>query len=87
MRPFLVPCLVAIALAAWPSLAPPARAADAPPTLTAQQAQHELRILESGLTDPVMAARLAATSAHMQARNGPEKAAGLLESLALRGRA
>lgn len=51
MRPFLVPCLIAIALAAWPSLAPPARAADAPPTLTAQQAQHELRILERGLTD------------------------------------
>lgn len=50
MRPFLLPCLVGIALAASLST-PPARAADAQPTLTAQQAQRELRILERGLTD------------------------------------
>ncbi|MFN3641596.1 MAG: glycosyltransferase [Gemmobacter sp.] len=38
--------------------------------------------IEHCLTDPAMKARLAATSAHMQAQNGPEKAAGLLERLA-----
>ena len=43
--------------------------------------------IERCLTDPVMTARLAATSAHMQARNGPDKAAGLLEALALPGQA
>ena len=37
--------------------------------------------LETCLSDPAMQARLAATSAHMQRRNGPEKAAGLLEAL------
>ena len=36
--------------------------------------------IESCLTDPAMKA-LAATSAHMQAQNGPEKAARLLEGL------
>jgi len=38
--------------------------------------------LESLLVDRVMAARLAATSAHMQSRQGPEKAARLLSELA-----
>ena len=38
--------------------------------------------VETCLTDPAMQARLAATSARMQAQNGPEKAAGLLEGLA-----
>ncbi|MBX3567201.1 MAG: glycosyltransferase [Rhizobiaceae bacterium] len=37
--------------------------------------------IETCLTDPAMKARLAATSKHMQAQNGPEKAAGLLETL------
>jgi len=37
--------------------------------------------IETCLTDPAMKAKLAATSQHMQARNGPEKAAGLLERL------
>ena len=37
--------------------------------------------IETCLSDPAMKARLAATSAHMQASNGPEKAAGLLEGL------
>ena len=37
--------------------------------------------LEACLTDPAMKAKLAATSKHMQAQNGPEKAAGLLEKL------
>ena len=37
--------------------------------------------IETCLTDPAMKARLAATSAHMQAQNGPQKAAGLLEAL------
>jgi len=37
--------------------------------------------IEACLTDPAMQARLAATSADMQAQNGPEKAAGLLEGL------
>lgn len=37
--------------------------------------------LESCLSDAAMQAKLKATSAHMQARNGPEKAAGLLERL------
>lgn len=38
--------------------------------------------IETCLTDPTMQARLQATSAHMQARNGPEKAADLLTKLA-----
>lgn len=38
--------------------------------------------IETCLTDPAMKARLAATSAHMQSRNGPQKAADLLEKLA-----
>ena len=38
--------------------------------------------IEAMLTDPAMTARLAATSAHMQARRGPEKAARLLARLA-----
>ncbi|KPQ09914.1 MAG: putative glycosyl transferase [Rhodobacteraceae bacterium HLUCCA09] len=38
--------------------------------------------LEAMLTDRAMQERLAATSAHMQARSGTEKAAGLLEQLA-----
>jgi UDP:flavonoid glycosyltransferase YjiC (YdhE family) len=37
--------------------------------------------IEACLTDPAMRAKLAATSAHMQSQNGPEKAAGLLEAL------
>lgn len=37
--------------------------------------------IEHCLTDAAMQARLAATSAHMQAANGPEKAARLLEGL------
>ena len=40
-----------IALAACLSLASPARAAESPAALTAEQAQRELRILERGLTD------------------------------------
>ncbi len=38
--------------------------------------------IETCLGDPAMRARLAATSAHMQAQDGPQKAAGLLEGLA-----
>ncbi|MCC5972924.1 MAG: glycosyltransferase [Rubellimicrobium sp.] len=38
--------------------------------------------LETCLTDPAMKAKLAQTSAHMQAASGPEKAADLLEKLA-----
>jgi MGT family glycosyltransferase len=37
--------------------------------------------IETCLTDPAMQKKLAATSAQMQAQNGPEKAAGLLEGL------
>jgi MGT family glycosyltransferase len=37
--------------------------------------------LETCLSDAAMQAKLKATSAHMQAQNGPEKAAGLLERL------
>ena len=37
--------------------------------------------IEACLTDPAMKAKLAATSAQMQAQNGPAKAAGLLEGL------
>ena len=37
--------------------------------------------IETCLTDPAMKAKLAATSAHMQSQNGPEKAAGLIEAL------
>lgn len=37
--------------------------------------------IEACLTDPVMKAKLAKTSAQMHAQNGPEKAAGLLEAL------
>ena len=37
--------------------------------------------IEACLTDPAMQKKLAATSAQMQAQNGPEKAAGLLEGL------
>lgn len=40
-----------------------------------------IAMIETCLTDPAMKARLAATSAHMQAQNGPQKAAGLLEAL------
>jgi UDP:flavonoid glycosyltransferase YjiC (YdhE family) len=40
-----------------------------------------LAMIETCLTDPAMAAKLAATSAHMQGQNGPEKAARLLEGL------
>jgi len=40
-----------------------------------------IAMIETCLTDPAMQARLATTSAHMQAQNGPEKAAGLLEAL------
>ena len=40
-----------------------------------------LKKIETCLTDRAMKAKLAATSAHMQAQNGPEKAAGLLERL------
>ena len=40
-----------------------------------------LQAIETCLSDEAMRSRLAATSAHMQGRNGPEKAAGLLESL------
>ncbi len=38
--------------------------------------------IETCLTDPAMKAKLAQTSAHMQAASGPEKAADLLEKLA-----
>lgn len=37
--------------------------------------------IETCLTDSAMKAKLASTSTHMQAQNGPEKAAGLLEGL------
>ena len=37
--------------------------------------------IETCLTDAKMKAKLAKTSAQMQAQNGPEKAAGLLEAL------
>ena len=37
--------------------------------------------IETLLTDQAMQAKLAATSAHMQAQNGPQKAAGLLDAL------
>ena len=40
-----------------------------------------LQAIETCLSDEAMRSRLAATSAHMQGRSGPEKAAGLLESL------
>jgi len=42
--------------------------------------------IETCLADPAMRARLDATSAHMQAQRGTEKAARLLEQLALEGR-
>ncbi len=51
MRPIAFFRLAGIALAACLSLASPARAAESPATLTAEQAQRELRILERGLTD------------------------------------
>ena len=38
--------------------------------------------IETCQSDPAMHSRLEATSAHMRSRNGPEMAAGLLESLA-----
>jgi MGT family glycosyltransferase len=41
--------------------------------------------LDRMINDPEMKARLAATSAHMQARNGPEKAAGILDQLVKTG--
>ena len=41
-----------------------------------------LEAIETCLSDRAMRAKLEATSAHMQSRNGPEMAAGLLESLA-----
>ena len=37
--------------------------------------------LDACITDPALAAKLAATSSRMQAQNGPEKAASLLETL------
>ncbi|TIQ75248.1 MAG: glycosyl transferase family 1, partial [Mesorhizobium sp.] len=37
--------------------------------------------IEACLTDSAIRAKLAKTSAQMQAQNGPEKAAGLLEKL------
>ena len=37
--------------------------------------------IDACLTDPAIQAKLAATSAHMQSQNGPEKAATLLEGL------
>ena len=40
-----------------------------------------LEAIESCLGDSAMRSKLRATSAHMQSRGGPEKAAGLLESL------
>ncbi len=40
-----------------------------------------LEAIEACLADQAMQSKLAATSAHMQSRSGPEKAAGLLESL------
>ena len=40
-----------------------------------------LEAIETCLSDRAMHAKLQATSAHMQSRSGPEKAAGLLESL------
>ena len=40
-----------------------------------------LEAIETCLSDEAMRSRLEATSAHMQSRNGPEKAADLLESL------
>ena len=41
-----------------------------------------LEAIETCQSDPAMHSRLEATSAHMRSRNGPEMAAGLLESLA-----
>ncbi|KJS09156.1 MAG: glycosyl transferase family 1 [Hoeflea sp. BRH_c9] len=41
--------------------------------------------LEACITDPAMKAKLEATSAHMQARNGPKKAAGILDQLVTGG--
>ena len=40
-----------------------------------------LEAIETCLSDRTMRSRLEATSVHMQSRNGPEKAAGLLEGL------
>jgi len=37
--------------------------------------------IDACLTDPDMKAKMAATSAHMQQFNGPERAAGLLDQL------
>ncbi len=51
MRPIAFSRLAGIALAACLSLPSPARAAESPAALTAEQAQRELRILERGLTD------------------------------------
>ena len=41
--------------------------------------------LEACVNNPGMKARLAATSAHMQARNGPKKAAGILDAILASG--
>lgn len=41
--------------------------------------------LEACITDPAMKAKLEVTSAHMQARNGPKKAAGILDQLVTGG--
>ena len=42
--------------------------------------------LEQMINDPAMQAKLAATSAHMQAHNGPKKAAGILDQLVTTGK-
>ncbi|MFT3733121.1 MAG: glycosyltransferase [Hyphomicrobium sp.] len=42
--------------------------------------------LDACLNDPAMQAKLAATSAHMQAQNGPVKAAAIIEALLQAGR-
>ena len=42
--------------------------------------------IEACLTDPKMKAKLAATSAQMQAANGPDKAAGILDTILDKGR-
>jgi len=42
--------------------------------------------LDACLNDPVMQAKLRATSAHMQSQNGPQKAAGIIEALLRDGR-
>ena len=41
--------------------------------------------LDACIINPAMKTKLAATSAHMQARNGPKKAAGILDELVKTG--